>query len=641
MRGTDFTDWLSDSSRTDSGWASQGVSVSSPIPVFDATLSAADWQNTVRDALVFDGAERVQGSVVYAWREMGTQWGMPQGRWLQGARDLWGQRPDLGVDLSGIATAFAATTDQGLVSGEKLAISQWVDALRGQGELVNGLGQAAVRWVMDSDRVQSMLTTAGDRARSVPWVNIVVAIVRYVKIWVRMGRQQYDARNDLRDFGTDFNGPGLRPLSNWDRDLDQQQGDRIVAAIRAGGGELSQVFAPPSINVAAELRDATDRSTAAFMPGWSVGAVVDPGWRGLGCVPGSTAIVRQYDAFAPVFIPPGPADPAQCAPYWSGGLEWHSTGGYYPAAQSLAATAWQACMAESAMMGAIDTGRLVRQWQLFCHHLAREILNPLAWAQNPVDYTPGGSQIAWAGPPGGQVCDFTVTLEGLWNTAAADLGWPTLRDTMWASGDRSAPRPGSYTGEHIARWAMESAAAFGPRNYNPNDTGGYVRNTIADLIGLECTPVQALLALERRQDRTIRGEGGAPILLPYMAPGNPATLEGQGRVDALRDLLGSPAICAVDPDDVPILGGFDDAVELREAIVVARARELCKLNPRLRGTRQFGLTYEPPPALVPGGLGLAGGPVGDSSPGDGPGAGDTGGAALAAVAAAAAYFLSR
>ncbi len=219
MRGTDFTDWLADSSRTDSGWRNQGVAVSSPLPVFDPTLSADAWQTEVRNALVSQGAARVQGSVVYAWREMGTQWGMPQGRWLQGARDLWTQRPQIGADISEIAAAFSAS-DASLPARERATIQQWIDALGGSGT-INGIGQAAVRWIIDSDQVQAVLRRAGDQAASVPWVNIVVAIARYLRAWVYYGRQATNAKYGLRDWGTDFEKPGLRPLSNWSRDLDE------------------------------------------------------------------------------------------------------------------------------------------------------------------------------------------------------------------------------------------------------------------------------------------------------------------------------------------------------------------------------------------------------------------------------------
>jgi len=633
MRGEGFTRWFNESA-TDYGWVYPSLfTVQSPIPPPKSTISADAWLAQAQSDIQDKGARAVQTDIAAMYAMVGTHFGMPRGRWTDGARMLWeSSSATLGSSWVGSVGDNQAQFNE--------AVRAWLSSLQS-----SGLGRASVQWIQDSQAVQAALSSVGDAASNVPWVNIVVAVARYVKFWVKGWSANYDRRNGLQDYGTDFESlPWVKNnIAAYDFQADgaaqdADAGDSVITAIK--NMDLTDVFSPTRTDVSAELRDGRLGPNEPWRPGWSVGMVeADPNDPSVGtrlaCVPGTGAVARRYDASAPVFRPPVKDQDGNntCAPYWSAGLGWGSTGSYLPSLASMGATLWQALNADSALMAGVDTTQAINRWRLACHHLAREILNPIAWYGNPLSSAYGS--ILWANFEGStQRCDFTLTLENLWNKAAADLGWPMLRDIAWQTRKTVVPnRPetsrsqieGRNGSAFLAQWAYQAvdSGALGRQNYQPAQDG-WATSQLANIVGLQCAPVLALDALRDRQRVRLFGDGQAPVLLPYTTPANPAGPRGQARVDALRDLLQRPEICEVDPDDVAAqdMGGFSDAEQLRDAIVIAQSNARCRLSAGKYAIKT--LTYEPPPPLKMAELAIPGASSGGSS-----------GAALAALAGVA------
>ncbi len=628
MRGQDFTNWF-DQTATPYGWVfpGQNFQVQSPIPAASATVTPDQWLDQTREALGTLGAGTIQADVSAMYAVVGAEFGMPRGRWTEGAQMLWNR----------YSSTLSATWDASVYSNstQAQAIVQWLSDLES-----SGLGAASVKWIQDSAAVQSALSKIGGVAQNVPWVNIVVAVARYAKFWVNGWSDKMDSRNGLQDYSTDFSWkPNLLKTGAYDlqqngAQQDAAAGQAVIQAIR--GLDLTDVFSPTSSDASAELRDGRLNSNQPWRPGWSVGMDAGDGSR-LGCVPGTSAVSRRYDASAPVFDPPVEDSDGNkiCAPYWSAGLGWGSTGSYLPTLASLGSTLWQAASADSALMAGIDTTRAINRWRLACHHLAYEILNPLAWAQSPLSAEYGA--ILWANFDGSnQRCNFTATLETLWDTVGADLGWPALRDVAWQTRadmgltGRPETSKAQIGSAYLAQWAFSATqgGALGVRNYDPAQSG-WASSRLANIVGLQCAPVVALKSLRSRQRGKLYGDGEAPILLPYVAEANPEGPRGQARVDILRDLLQRPEICDVDAADVPMgPGSFSDAGDLRDAIIIAQSNQRCRLD---AGKKAIGgsIAYKAPPPVVAPGLGLA-------SPGSGPSGSP--GSAVAALAAAAGLF---
>ncbi|MBC23842.1 MAG: hypothetical protein CMJ32_08025 [Phycisphaerae bacterium] len=630
MRGEGFTRWFNESA-TDYGWVYPSLSdVQSPIPPAKYTISAEAWLAQAQSQIRGDGAKAVQTDIAAMYAMVGTHFGMPRGRWTDGARMLWeSSSATLGSSWVGSVGDNQAQFNE--------AVRAWLSSLQD-----SGLGRASVQWIQNSQAVQDALSSVGDAASNVPWVNIVVAVVRVLKYAYIAYYGNWDRRNGLQDYGTDFEGlPWVKnkiaayEFLETGASLDVAAGKKVISAINEM--DLTDVFSPMLTECSAELRDGRSGPNEPWRPGWSVGMVeadpddfeADPR---LGCVPGTGAVARRYDASAPVFVPDhyAPADEKICAPYWSAGIKWASTGSYLPTLASMGATLWQALNADSALMAGVDTTQAINRWRLACHHLAREILNPIAWYGNPLSSAYGS--ILWANFEGStQRCDFTLTLENLWNKAAADLGWPMLRDIAWQTRKTVVPnRPetsrsqieGRKGSAFLAQWAYQAvdSGALGRQNYQPAEDG-WATSQLANIVGLQCAPVLALDALRDRQRARLFGDGQAPVLLPYTTPANPAGPRGQARVDALRDLLQRPEICEVDPDDVAArnMGGFLDAEQLRDAIVIAQSNARCRLSGGKYAIKT--LTYQPPPPLKMAELAIPG-----ASPSASPGA------ALAALA---------
>ena len=577
MRGASFREWfdLSAESSWSFNFASLQDQVFSPLPTLDPSLSPDEWLARLNFDLGENAAQRVQIDVVQLYAQIGNAWGFPQGKWLEGARDLWQAPPVLQASF-GVANAAKSGAN---FSG---AVLEWL------GELKNtGLGRASVQWIMDSQAAKAVLSQVGSSAQSVPWVGIVVAVARWARVFGRAYTETRDRKAGTA-YGTDFEYLSLLPASVRTRDLDQEDSRRLVRHVAKA--DLDWIFSPRSLSVSADVRDGRWTSSFPFVPAWSIGA--RPENFGLGCIPGSEYVSRRYQAVAPVHRPTA----QDCEPAWSAGLRWESTGQYLPGLASLGSTLWQATLAGNAAMAGIDAGKLIVRWRLFCHRLAGAILNPFEWGGRPLSYGAGGSRVIWGDLAGdSRYCDFVPALENLWSAAAVELGWPSLRELVALSGYGPI-----VTDRVVARWAWERGGAFGPRNYDLNTQGGFIENPIANRIGLECTPVLALRELEARQKKLIQGQGGAAILLPYCTIANPAVVKGQDRVDALRDLLLRPEICEVDPDDLPLSSGFGDDLAFRSAMETARAREQCNLNPALRPVAKKGFaTYVPPPLSGP------------------------------------------
>jgi len=362
---------------------------------------------------------------------------------------------------------------------------------------------------------------------------------------------------------------------------------------------------------------------------------------GFGFAPGTGAVVDGFQAFAALHTNSGAG--GSCDPAWAQGLEWTATGDMLPTAESILATAWQLAMAGNAMQGTIDAPKASRRWRLFARNLAKQILAPQLWATYPLNTNSLGS-VLWASHAQTQnACDFTATLEKLWNTAAAQMGWLSLRELIALHPELiQIDEPGFNSNNpqprFIASWAAGAAEALGPYNSNfcelgPATSGFRGRIEI-------CAPVKALESLQSRQLKNYQGaQGRAAVLLPYARPSDPIvsrfdasnTLSAQKRIDLINDLLERPQVCEVDPADIPLPddGGFDDALILRQSVVYAQKQQGCTaVNKQFQGSPGSYAASAGPPLVAPG-LGLA-------APASGPSASP--GSAVAALAAAAGLF---
>ena len=642
MRGQDFQIWLD--GVTDSSWDTSVSSLSVASPLIDAddlAYSAAN-QSTALKSLEKYGRSITQENLATAFKVIGVRYGFPSGRWMSGAADLWKQNYSQSIVIPGGIKA--PDPGQSLSGWAESQIDDWWGYLRN-----SGMGKAATRWI--SNKAASSFGNGVTALNDVPWVNIVIGIIR-------TGYRIFQAIGEDKDL------KALAPFSNeipdgyvyqvnprrYDAGQDSAQGLVVVTALRdAAIGETLTDFVSPR-STAVRL----DRVTSGNNVGWLMSADTSPAIHpecqgsdvpyaaGFGFAPGTGAIVDGYQAFAPLHTNAGAG--GKCEPQWTDGLRWQATGDMLPTAQAILSTAWQMAMAGNAMQGTIDAPRASRRWQLFARNLAKQILDPALWARQPLNYDINpGAKIVWADFGGtSNACDFTRTLETLWDTAAAQMGWLRLRELVALHpelivGGASQSEASSGTPAVLAAWAAGASQALGPTNSTYCEQGP----AIAGFQGrIEiCAPVKALESLQRRQLKNYQGaQGRAAVLLPYARPTDPIvsrfdasdTLSAQGRIDLLNDLLQRPEVCEVDPADIPLPddGGFEDAVILRQSVVYAKKQQKCTPFAIKNLPGNYAAAAGPPPAVAPG-LGLAApAPAPSGSPGS----------ALAALAAAAGLF---
>jgi len=642
MRGQSFQAWLS--ATADSSWDTSvsNIAISSPLAgVLSGEINnASSGLARLRKA----GRTQTQENLATAFKVIGGTYGFPSGRWTSGAQDLWRGSFDQAVRVSGeIPIPPAKENLSQWATGQ---INEWWGYLQD-----SGMGKAATRWI--SDKAAASIGNGVTALNDVPWVNIVIGILR---LGYQIGRFATD-KAQLEDLAPFSNAiPAGYPLEASPRlysaSFDSEKGLEAVNTIRQRDTiySMTDLVSPKSTAVGLyRVRGDDDRV------GWLMASDTFPAsypecqgetlpYRsGFGFCPGTGVIVDGFQAFAALHTNSGAGGSGD--PAWALGLNWSATGDMLPTAESVLATAWQLAMAGNAMQGTIDAPKASRRWQLFARNLAKQILAPQLWATYPLNTNSLGS-VLWASHAQTQnACDFTATLEKLWNTAAAQMGWLSLRELIALHPELiQIDEPGFNSNNpqprFIASWAAGAAEALGPYNSNFCEQGP----AIAGFQGrIEiCAPVKALEALQNRQLKNYQGaQGRAAVLLPYARPTDPIvsrfdasdTLSAQGRIDLLNDLLQRPEVCEVDPADIPLPddGGFEDAVILRQSVVYAQKQLSCKEKGMAGGKYALagGYAATAEPSLSPPGLGLA-------SPGSGPSGSP--GSAVAALAAAAGLF---
>ena len=560
MRGQDFQIWLD--GVTDASWDTSvsNISVFSPLINADSNAYQGANRSTALQSLETYGRSATQENLASAFKVIGVRYDFPNGRWMHGAANLWTENFSQAIVVPGGITAPAP--GQNLSAWASGQIDDWWGYLRD-----SGMGKAATRWI--SDKAASNFGNSVAALSDVPWVNIVIGVIRTgYRIFQFASEKKQAEKRYTHSNEIPANYPFEVKPRKYSADADASQGKRVIQAFQdaALGENLTDFVSPRSTAVR------LDRTRSGNYVGWLISADTSPALHpecqgydvpyasGFGFAPGTGAIVDGYQAFASPHNTNVGAK-GDCDPKWAYGLTWQATGDMLPTPQSILATAWQMAMAGNALQGTIDAPKASRRWQLFSRNLAKQILDPTLWSQQPLNSQLNmGAFITWADyAQKSNACDFTRTLETLWNSAAEQLGWLPLRELValhpeLVVGGASKSEAKSPTPSLIAAWASGASQALGPFNstfceQGPKSSGFQGRIEI-------CAPVKALESLQNRQLKNYQGtQGRAAVLLPYARLTDPIvsrfdasnTLSAQARIDLLNDLLQRPEVCEVDP----------------------------------------------------------------------------------------------